>query len=35
MEFFLLAVKEGIALSDGGLSPYSGDIFHEVSDRMN
>ena len=24
-------VKEGIALMDNGLSPYSGDIFHEVS----
>lgn len=27
---FIPAVKEGIALSDGGLSPYSGDVFHEV-----
>ncbi len=25
------AVKEGIALMENGLSPYSGDIFHEVS----
>lgn len=24
------AVKEGIALVENGLSPYSGDIFHEV-----
>lgn len=23
------AVKEGIALHESGLSPYSGDIFHE------
>ena len=24
------AVREGIALSEEGLSPYAGDIFHEV-----
>lgn len=27
----LSAVREGIALVENGLSPYSGDIFHEVS----
>ena len=26
----LTAVREGIALSEEGLSPYAGDIFHEV-----
>ena len=24
------SVREGIALSENGLSPYSGDVFHEV-----
>lgn len=24
-------VKEGIALAENGLSPYAGDIFHEVN----
>ena len=26
----LTAVREGIALTEEGLSPYAGDIFHEV-----
>lgn len=29
--YFIGAVKEGIALVENGLSPYSGDVFHEVS----
>ena len=29
--FCLPTVKEGIALVENGLSPYAGDIFHEVS----
>lgn len=28
----LLAVVEGLALLDLGVSPYSGDVFHEVRD---
>ena len=27
----LIVVREGIALLDSDLSPYSGDVFHEVS----
>ena len=30
--YIVYAVKEGIALAENGLSPYSGDIFHEVSE---
>lgn len=28
--YTVTAVREGIALSEEGLSPYAGDIFHEV-----
>ena len=34
MKYVNYAVREGIALSDSGLSPYSGDVFHEVNNDM-
>ena len=30
-----VSVREGIALADDGLSPYAGDVFHEVIKYIN